>query len=54
MARGGPPSLKHQPGRLSGGTAEAAGHIVGQAAAAEVDPNRTPLHTVGDRLRGSD
>jgi len=40
MARGRPPSLEHQPGRLSGGTAEAAGHIVGQAAAAEVDPKR--------------
>jgi hypothetical protein len=27
---GRPPSLEHQPGRLSGGTAEAAGNIVGQ------------------------
>ena len=38
LYRGRRPSLEHQPGRLSGGTAEAAGNIVGQAAAAEVDP----------------
>jgi len=37
-ARGRPPSLEHQPGRLSRGTAEAVGHIVGQTAAAGVDP----------------